>query len=910
MFIFPKNNSSNNVSTKKTPWYSLGIDTVYEMLDTKKEGLSEYEVLKRLEKLGQNKFEIIKEKSSIILFLQQFLSPLVLILIIAGIISWFVGNILDTIIISIIIFINSIIGFTQEWRAERSVSVLKKLVKSFAKVRRENILHKVDSVDIVVGDIVEVVVGDIVPADIRLIEDHNCSAKESILTGESEIQIKNSKIIQEVDALVGDRKNMIFMGTFIAKGKAVGVVVSTGIDTEIGSISEDLQTIKTPKTKFQKAINRLGVQLLVSSCFVGFIIFTIGLFRGIELGEMFIFTLASIISLIPEGLPASVSVVLAVGVYRMSKHDVIVRQLSSAETSGSISVICTDKTGTLTKGEMMVQKIVTLNRDIDVTGSGFTPKGVFSEGGKEINPTFIGEVDQLLKSAVLAVDASLEKKEDDSYDIIGDPTEGSILVLGEKAGIYRSNLLDELEEHIIYPFDSQLRYGANYIRNKSDKSGFLYVAGSPEKILQRSRYVYEKGNIVKVKNENKEYFKEKIEELSSKGLRLVGISFRVVKNKPTVAELSINNLVFVGICAMIDAPREDVSEAITKAKESGVRIIMVTGDYPKTGFEIAKQVGIANEKSKFITGKEVEEMNDEELSEVIDDVDVIARVTPRSKLRVVQLLQSKGAIVAMTGDGVNDAPALQQADIGIAMGITGTDVAREASRMILMKDNFSSIVNAMEEGRIILRNIRHTVAFLVSTGLSEGIVILTVLLLDKPLVWLPIQILFLNLVTGGVTDVSLAMEGKHKNTMNNKGFLNNTDILIRDMVPYGIIVITIMSSLALASFLYYLPEGIDKARTIALVMMSFCQFWNVLNTRSFSLSIFSIGLFSNKYIIYALILSIGIVIGLVHTQFGNSVFSLTPLSINEWITISIISSLVLWSGELLKIIKNFLANKR
>ena len=308
------------------------------------------------------------------------------------------------------------------------------------------------------------------------------------------------------------------------------------------------------------------------------------------------------------------------------------------------------------------------------------------------------------------------------------------------------------------------------MKNKDNEAGFLYITGSPEKVLDRSNYIYDQGATRKITAQDKEYFTNKIDELSNNGLRLVGIAFRSVKSTPTVDELKIHDLVFSGLCAMIDPPREDVPDAIQKAKNAGVRILMITGDYPKTGLEIARQVGIANESSQVLTGKEIEEMTDEQLIPLLDKIDVIARVTPRSKLRIVQLLQSKGEIVAMTGDGVNDAPALHQADIGIAMGITGTDVSREASRMVLMKDNFSAIVDAMEEGRIILRNIRHTVAFLVSTGMSEGIVILTVLFMDKPLVWLPIQILFLNLATGGVTDVSLAMEGKHHNTMNDKRF--------------------------------------------------------------------------------------------------------------------------------------------
>ncbi|MYE37954.1 MAG: HAD-IC family P-type ATPase [Candidatus Spechtbacteria bacterium SB0662_bin_43] len=886
--------------TTKTRWYSLSVDTVHEMLGTKKQGLTTFEATKRLERDGFNELPAQKQTSPFFLFLKQFIDPFIIILMIACGISWFIGHRLDALIIGVVLLVNALIGFTQEWRAEKSILALKQMVRSWAKVYRDATLHKIDASRLVIGDVVDLVAGDIVPADIRLTEEHNCSTQEAVLTGESESQIKNIDAIEKQDCILAEQDNMVFMGSFVVRGKATGVVVAVGINTEIGSISEDIQKAKTPTTKFQHAIRTLGTQILAASILTGIVIFGIGIERGKELNEMFLLTLATIVSLIPEGLPAVVSIVLAIGVYRMSRQNVIVRKLPSAETCGSVSIICTDKTGTLTKGEMMTQQIVTRNRTITVSGDGFTPKGFFTENGRTIDPLSYGEVTCLLEHAAHATDAHLEQKHDNTYSIIGDPTEGALVVVAAKAGIQRIDLHEGGEDVVHYPFDSQYRYSGNYTKKRFEAKGVLSVAGAYEDVIQKSTLVYDRGTFRTLQKQDKKYFERQHSELSMRGLRVVSIAFRLLKKHPVSQEEAVQHMVFVGLCGMIDSPREGIQDAIQKARQAGVRILMITGDHADTAAEIAKQVGVVKSTTPpVIKGSEIEDMSDQELRSALANAAIIARATPRSKLRIVETLQKQGEIVAMTGDGVNDAPALQQADIGIAMGITGTDVSREASQMVLMDDNFSSIIDAMEEGRVILRNMRQTIAFLLTTSVGQGVIILSGLLIHAPLVLLPIQILFLNLVTGGLTDVALAMEGNHHDTMQDKRLVKNTKLLTKDIIPYGIIVVALMSICSLLIFFHYLPD-VDKARTMAFVSIAFFQFWSLLSMRSLSLSVFQLGFFSNRYIVVALLFSIGLVVAMVHSGTGQSLFSTVPLTLNEWLFIVAVSSSVFIAGEIWK----------
>ena len=889
-------------------WYLDDIDSVLNEAQTKRRGLSSGEVQKRQKQFGLNALPQKKDASVFVLLLKQLINPLVGILIVAGVISWYVGHTVDTVVIIVVIGLNTVIGLTQELRARQSVNALKKLVYTYAKVYRDGKLTKVNAQYIVVGDVVEIVLGDRVPADVRIISSQNFATQEAILTGESEPQTKIHDALTKKECAVADQDNMAFMGTSAVRGKAIGVVVATGLESEIGVIATALKESEHPPTDFQKTLGTLSIKILVFSLTMALLIFGIGVAQGRELAEMFLLTLASLVSLIPEGLPAVVSIVLAVGVYRMSQRKAIIKHLPSAETIGSVSVICTDKTGTLTRGEMMVQGLISRNNTVTVTGNGFIPEGEFFENQEKVIPPTNGEIYTLLKNGILAVDSEIEYK-DEAYSIIGDPTEGAVLVAGEKLGIKRADLFEQVDEVMTYPFDSRVRYGGNCI-TQGDHTIF-YVAGAPEEILKRSTRVYDGQYQREMNDHDKAYFQTQYSNYSKKGLRVIAVGFREVAQENT-NNPEAENLILLGLCVMIDSPREGVEQAIHTAQQAGVRVMMVTGDHIDTAWEIGKQVGLTNENDsedvrlrQVLSEAEISNLNDEQLGARLQDAVIIGRVTPKSKLRIVKALQANNEIVAMTGDGVNDAPALQQADIGISMGITGTDAAKEASQMILVDDNFTSIVNAMEEGRVILRNLRQTIAFLVTTSLGEGLIILVGLALNLPLILLPLQILFLNLITGGTNNIALAMEGNHHDTLRDKDMVKNNRILTRDFIPYGIIVVGLMTVVSIAVFLYYQPEGVEKARTMAFATMVFFQLWNVLNMRSLRISFFKLGVFSNMYVIGSLIASVGLMVLVIQSNFGQTLFSIEALSLVEWLIVAGITSSIFVAGESWKQLRKF-----
>lgn len=862
-------------------WYTLSAEEALRQSHTQREGLSSQQAVKRLVQYGQNVLPDSGGSSVVVMLARQLISPLVGVLVVAGVISFYAGHPVDTLVIAVVVCVNTLIGFTQEYRAERSIQALRFMVRSWAKVYRDGRLHRVDASTLVPGDIIELVSGDRVPADARLLSAYNFATQEAALTGESEPQGKIATQLEDVVVSVADQDNMVFMGTIAVRGKALAVVVSTGIRTELGAIASQMKETKRPRTQFQKAIGRLSAQVLILSACLSLLIFLVGYTRGYETVELFIFTLAALVSIIPEGLPAVLSVVLAIGVYRMSRRAAIVRHLPAAETMGSVSVICTDKTGTLTRGEMMVQYLITRSGVTEVTGEGFYPKGTFLRDGARTTPD--ADAAQLLRVGALAPDAELEKV-GRAYTVIGDPTEGALVIAAEKGGLLRQDLLDLAGDVISYPFDSRTRYGGTFVPAGADMpGGTLYIAGAPEDVLRLSVAVFEDGVRRPMSSQDRRYFEQMYSEYSSRGLRVIAGAYRMVDATPAGAEGAAQQLTFAGLFAMIDPPRRGVKTAIADAHGNGVRVLMITGDHAQTAWEIARQIGLLRPNhSEVLLGEEIERMGEEQLRARLHDVDVIARVTPTAKLRVVRALQAEGEIVAMTGDGVNDAPALEAADIGIAMGITGTDVAKESAQMILTDDNFSSIVRAMEEGRVILRNIRQTSAYLLTTNIGEGLILLCALALHLPLPLLPVQILFLNLVTDGTSDVALATEGNHHDTMRGGRPDKRSAILTREMIPFLLCIAAFMTVGSLAVFVHYLPEGIEKARAMTFITMAFFQLWNVLNMRSFTSSVFTLGLFSNPAVIASLVLSVVLQLAMVYSELGQRLFSVVPLSAAEW----------------------------
>lgn len=890
--------------------HSQTVEEILQTLSSNINGLSEKEAKTRLEKFGVNEIPEKKARHPILIFLKQFHSILIYILIIAAVISSLSGDLIDVYIITGVILINAVMGFVQERKADQSIQALKKMIVPHAKVYRKGELLQIAARELVPGDIVLLEEGDKVPADARLLEIKIFRTVEASLTGESLPVEKDIKVLSERTALA-DCKNMVWMGTFVARGQAKAVVTATGINTAFGKIAQDIEKIKRVKGHFKEKTDKLAKQIGIIAIVGASVTFIIGFFiRGFEFLEIFRFTLASLVSGIPEGLPAVLVIVLSIGAYRMAKKNAIIRTLPSTETLGVVTVIMTDKTGTLTENTMNVEKIILPNEtEITVSGKGWIPSGSFFQEEKIIHPSGNPSLAKLLEIAAISSDAEL-LREKDRYEIIGDPTEAALTVLAEKAGIKKEKILEKVKEIDELPFSQDLRCEASLlIFPEKSKKKEVYVVGAPEAILNHSAYVLENNKCKKITQKQREDISAQVEQLTKKTMRVLALAYKEVpQHIDGLSENLVSRLVFVGMVGMKDPPRPEAKAAIVKAKKAGIRIIMTTGDHKGTAVAIAKEVGLIDKKTKSrypeaFTGQELSDLSEKEFGDTVKNVSVFARLTPNMKLRIAETLQKQGHVVAMTGDGVNDAPALKKADIGIAMGIVGTDVSRESSEIVLADDNFASIVSAIEEGRIVFKNTRQASSFLVTTSFAEDITIISTLLLGLPLPLLPAQILWLNLVTDGVSDVALAAEPGHGDVLEEAPRKAKEGILSKEIIPFLLLMTCIMVILTLTIFNIYLPQGIEKARTGAFVVMAFTQLFNVLNMRSLRKSLFKIGFFTNRYIVVSLLVSIALLVMVIYTPFFQSIFQFVSLSSVELLTIFLLSSMVFWFGELYKFIK-------
>lgn len=886
----------------KNSFYLLSPREALNDLKSDESGLSENEAKNRLDDYGFN--EITEKESSrpIYIFLKQFNSVLIYILAVAAVIGWFYGQMIDVYVIIFVILINAIVGFVQEYRAEKAIQSLKKIIVPTAKVYRDGVMLKIDAKYLVPGDVIFLEEGDKIPADARIIDCRNFKTVESALTGESAPVTKdNSKISKEVT--IADRNNMVWMGTFVATGHARAVVVATGNETAFGTIARDIGKIKRRKTPFDLKIDLLAKQMAVVAVIGALATFIVGyVYKGIEFEEILLFTIASLVSGIPESLPAILIIVLAIGARRMASRNAIIRRLSSTETLGVSTVICTDKTGTLTQNTMNVRSIVLSENTINVTGDGWNSVGDFILDETKISPLEHTSLAKLLHISCLCNNARLFKEDEDGeYKVIGDPTEASLVVLSQKAGLNK----DILEEKKIEDesFSSELRYRASLVSKEDDLE--LYVVGSPEVLLNRAKYFLDDKGEHFLTGSKKKEFLSKTDHLTSKSMRTIALGYRSVKkDQKIISDDLVSDIVFVGIVGMIDPPRPEARESVLKAKQAGVRVIMTTGDHKGTALAIAKEVGIIDDKDNNVfTESELLCMSQSQFSKAIKRVNVFARLTPSMKLKIAEELQNQGHVVAMTGDGVNDAPALKKADIGIAMGISGTDVAREASEIVLADDNFRSIVNAIEEGRIVFNNTRQASSFLVTTNFAEDVTLISSLALFTQLALLPTQILWLNLVTDGFSDIALAAEPSHGDVLKDPPKKKTENILSRETIPFVVIMVSVMTILTLWFFSYHLSidQDIEKARTAAFATMAFTQLFNVLNMRSMKRSVFKIGLFSNPYVVWTLILSVGLQLIAMYALYP--VFHLVHLNLLELTLIIIGSSFVLWMGELYKYLR-------
>lgn len=884
------------------------VEETFKSLDSGPDGLSKKEAGERLLKSGLNELPPTKKIRPSLIFLKQFNSVFIYILFGAALLSFLLNHIVDVYVILAVIFFNALIGFFEELRAENAIEQLKKILVLFAKVYRGGELLRIPASKVVPGDVLFLEEGDKVSADARLIEVNNLRTNEASLTGESFPVNKNTDELDQSTSLA-DQKNMVWMGTVVVSGEAKAVVTATGAGTAIGQVAESITEVKRPKSHFEKKTKELAFQMGIIAVAGAGITFLMGFFiRGLELSEIFIFSVALLISVIPEGLPAVMAIVLAIGAYRMAKRRAIIRHLPAVETLGVATVIATDKTGTITKNSMMVEKIIVAEREeITVSGNGWDPSGSFFKGNESIHPLRHKDLSKLLHIAAVCNKGKVFKT-DDHYEIIGDPTEAALAVLAEKAGLQKDVVLDEEPILDELPFNSDRKYRAVLTQNEKKN---IYIAGAFEKILDLSSHSLQDGRRVALTHSRRQQILYSAENLAAEGLRVLALGFREIPAKTEkILPNLMKQLIFVGVVGMIDPPRPEVKDAIARAKQAGLRVIMKTGDHKKTAVAIAREIGLIDPDIKLekvvLTEDDLTnllKLGGGEFEEAVRTIPIFARVSPKMKLKIVETLQKQGEIVAMTGDGVNDAPALKRADIGIAMGVIGTDVARETSEMVLADDNFSSIVDAIEEGRIAFTNIRQTSFYLITTNIAEGITIIGTLLLFLPLPLLPIHLLWLNLVTDGIPTVGLAMEQGHHHELSEKPRSVEEKILSKEVVPYILLVAGLMVAGTVVIFFLYLPQGLEKARTVAFTVMAFFQLFNVLNMRSLKSSVFKIGFFTNKFINLTLLAAIAVQVAVIHIPFLQKAFRFESLSLNEWLMIIALTSSVFWFGELYKFLR-------
>lgn len=868
-------------------WHALSKEEVLEKLETSTNGLSEKEARKRLEVYGSNEIEEKKKINPFLIFLSQFNSFFVYLLMIAAFISLLFSRFLDFFTIFAIIILNASLGFIQNYKAEKAIEALKKRLVQKAKVIRDGVLHEINAVEVVPGDLIVLEEGDKVVADARIIESYELQTNEAVLTGESLPVDKTSKKIKE-DSPLFERKNMVYCGTEVVRGNCKAIVVATGMKTEFGKIAEKLGEIKKEKTPLQKKLDDFAKKIGIFVIFLAFILAFVGISLGVDKIMMLLTSISLAVAAVPEGLPAVVTITLAIAVNRMYKVKNLIRRLPSAETLGRVTVICSDKTGTMTTGNMEVVEFFFDNKTRDI-------KGI----KKEIRKSKSGEM--LLKTAILCNNAKV-KKTNNKPMFFGDPTEQALLRSGIK--IYGFQFVQEiLKEQRVkeFPFTSARKLMSVIVK---DKNCFIsYVKGAPEVILERCSYEFIEGKYRKLDKKRKSELLAAYEKMANDGLRVLAFAFKKLRKEKKIKQNDAEfDLVFVGFQGMLDPPRPEVKPAIKACKEAGIDVKMITGDSAITAKAIAKKIGLSG---NLLTGEEIDKMDDEELKQRLKDIKIFARVSPEHKLKIVTLLKEMGEIVAVTGDGVNDAPALKKADISIAMGQRGTDVARNTSDIVLIDDNFASIVNGVKEGRRVFDNIKKFSYFLLSSNLAEIFIIAFALFfglklgLPSILILLPIQILWVNLVTDGIIAIALGYEGFEKDVMKRKP--EKGEIFTLNILAIWILLAVVVSVGTFLLFKLLNVKDAIKMQTVAFTSLVFFEAFNALNFRSFKEQIYKLRM--NVWLIFAILVSFILQIIIVKISFFQKIFGTTSLSFKEIFLIFLISSSILILGELFKYTK-------
>lgn len=876
---------------RERQWYQLEASEVAKNLNTDLEkGLSKDIAQKRLEEYGYN--ELVGKKGLTIwqMLLNQFKDFLVLILIGSAVISALVGEVADAAVILVIVLLNAILGVSQERRAGKALEALKQMASPKAKVIRGGSQLDLPSRELVPGDLVILETGDYVPADVRLTESVNLKIEEASLTGESVPVEKHAEEIHDGEVTIGDRHNSGFMGTIVTYGRGKGIVVGTGMKTEIGSIAEMLDSFEEEETPLQRKLDEFGKLLGYICLVVVAIVFILGLIRREEPLHMFMTSISLAVAAIPEGLPAIVTIVLALGMKRMINRNAIVKRLHAVESLGSITTICSDKTGTLTKNEMTVVAIHTGHKTFAVTGKGYAPHGEFTFNDQRIEPKDDADLSFLLKMSLLNNDSRLERdpeKTDETWKLLGDPTEGSLLVASLKAD-YSVKELAEVHPRVQeIPFDSDRKRMTTFHRNSDKQNHLAFTKGAPDMVLALCTKILKDGSVAPITDEDRKNIMKANSGMATQSLRVLAFAYQEMNQVPENLDPGTveKDLIFVGLMGMIDPARPEAIEAIKVCKSAGIRPVMITGDYKDTAVAIAKELGIIDTESAAMTGAEVDQLSDAELTKAVQKVNVFARVSPAHKVKIVEAVRANGEICSMTGDGVNDAPALKRADIGVAMGITGTDVAKETAEMILTDDNFASIVSAVEEGRVIYANIRKFVFFLLSCNVGEILIIFFAMLLGWPVPLEPIQLLWLNLVTDAFPALALGMEPAEPNIMQQPPRDPKASIIDKRMT-WGIVLQSIaMTAAVLGVFKYALvvyDGDLHIARTFAFVGLIVSELLRSFTARSEIFSIFKLGLFTNKYVIGGTGLSFFLMLIVLYVPALEGIFETVELSLSQW----------------------------
>jgi Ca2+-transporting ATPase len=899
-------------------WHNLTTHQVIDILGSDpKDGLNRDEAQQRLDRYGPNELVEQPRPGFWDMLIAQFNNFVIMILIVAAVISFFVGlrefnesgqvtEFVEAAAIVAIVILNAVIGVVQESKAEEALAALKKMAAPDAHVIRGGHRIVIAARELVPGDVVLLEAGNYVPADLRVLETANLKIEEASLTGESVPVDKQADQTLPEDAPLGDRRNMAYFGTIVAYGRGRGVVTATGMQTQIGHIADMIQSYEEEPTPLQVKLDQLGKGLGWAALAICAVVFGVGLLRGVPFMEMFLIAVSLAIAAVPEGLPAIVTINLALGMREMIQRHALIRRLPAVETLGSASAICSDKTGTLTQNQMMVTRLAVGDTELHLSGEGYRPWGFFHHNGSAVNIDDYPQAEFLLRAALLCNDAQLEvadeKDAELEYKMVGDPTEGALVVAAAKAGFWREEQEERLPRVGEIPFDS-IRKRMTTIhqvhRNGKDAEEIdavpinaeyvAFIKGAPDVILELSSHVMEGDQVIPLHEERRATILQDNKEMAAQALRVLGVAYRPIDTVPEqrAADELEQQLIYVGLAGMIDPARPEVAAAIEVARNAGIRTVMVTGDYPDTARAIANEVGLLRPQGRLVSGSEIEKISESKLQEEIDEIDVFARVSPTHKVRIVEALKARGQVVAMTGDGVNDAPALKRANIGVAMGITGTDVTKETADMVLTDDNYVSIVSAVEQGRIIYSNIRKFVYYLLSCNLAEIMTIFLASLLNwRPTPLTALQLLWLNLLTDGAPALALGLERGDPDIMDRPPRPTREPIVNREMQLGMVIQTVFITGVVLTAFRIGLAwGGGPTAQSMAFITLSVSELLRAYTSRSEHYSVLAIGVFSNRYMQYAVAASLVLLVLVIYVPFLQPIFNTVPMGLREWLVL-------------------------